>query len=105
MVRLSRKDATVDNEYIYCIAKLAKNAEVETFVNSSNVADLSRIGDRFYSEGLYESAWIVFNKLKSNGKIASCLIRLGEFSSALEFAKKASNIKTWREVAYACIEA
>ena len=56
MVRLSRKDATVDNEYIYCIAKLAKNAEVETFVNSSNVADLSRIGDRFYSEGLYESA-------------------------------------------------
>lgn len=104
MARESRKEALIDNEYIYCLARLNRNSDIETFVNSGNAADLSKTGDRLFSEGLYEPARILFFKLKANSKIASCLIRQKQYSQALEYARKANNTKTWKEIVYACVE-
>lgn len=67
----------IDNEYIYCLAKLNNLPEIEIFIKNSNSADLARTGDRLYNEGLFEAAMILFMKLKSNSKIASCLVHLG----------------------------
>ena len=104
MAQQTRKDALIDNEYIYCLAKLNRNTDLENFANGSNSADLSKTGDRLYAEGLYEAAKILYFKLKANSKIASCLVRLNQYSQALEYAKKANNTKTWKEIIYACVE-
>ena len=104
MARQQKKEAIIDNEYIYCLAKLNRVADIETFINGSNSADLAKIGDRFYSEGLYEAAKVIFMKLKANAKISSCLVRLGQYSQAIEYAKKANNVKTWKEIVYASVE-
>jgi clathrin heavy chain len=104
MARETRKEALIDNEYIYCLARLNRNADIDNFVSAGNAADLSRTGDRLFAEGMYEAARILFFKLKANSKIASCLIRLKQYTQALEYAKKANNTKTWKEIVYACVE-
>ena len=50
---------------------------MEDFIRNANSADLARTGDRLYNEGLFEAAKILFTKLKSNSKIASCLVHMG----------------------------
>lgn len=104
MAQQTKKDVVIDNEYIYCLAKLNRNNDIENFTNGSNSADLAKTGDRLYAEGLFEAAKILYFKLKANSKIASCLVRLNQYSQALEYAKKANNTKTWKEIIYACVE-
>ena len=104
MARQSKKDAIIDNEQIYCLAKLNKIPDLESFVNGSNSADLAKTGDRLYAEGLYEAAKVLYFKIKANSKIASCLIRLSQYSQAIEYAKKGNSVKTWKEITYACVE-
>lgn len=104
MARQTKKEAVIDNEYIYCLAKLNKLPAIENFVNAANSADLAKTGDRLYSERLWEAAKILYMKLKSNSKIASCLVHLNQFPQAIEFAKKANNVKTWKEIVFACVE-
>lgn len=104
MARQIRKEAIIDNEYIYCLAKLNKLPAIENFVNGPNSADLARTGDRLYNEKLWEAAKILYIKMKSNAKIASCLVRLSQYPAAIEYAKKANNVKTWKEIVFACVE-
>lgn len=54
---------------------------------------------------MYEAARILFASVHNSAKLASCYVRLGRFSEALEAAKKANNPKTWKEVSTACVEA
>lgn len=54
---------------------------------------------------MYEAAKILYISIKNNSKIASCLVRLKEFSQAIESAKKANTPKTWKELCMACVEA
>lgn len=77
MARKKKKEMSIDNHYIYCLAKLNMLAEMEEFIKQSNNADLARTGDKLYNEGMFEAAKILFSKLKSNSKIASCLVHLG----------------------------
>jgi len=63
------------------------------------------VGDRCFDEKLYESAKILYTAIKNNAKIASCLVRLKQFTSAVDAAKKASTPKTWKELCMACVEA
>lgn len=105
MARAFKKEATIDNEYIYCLAKLNKNVEIDNFINGGNAADLAKTGDRLYQEGLFEQAKILYSKLKANSKIASCYVRLDQYQQAIEYARRANNVKTWKEIVYACVEA
>lgn len=105
MCRTQIKDAMIDSELLYSYAKSGKNVEVESFISNPNSADLPRIGDRCYDEKLYEAAKIIFTALKNNAKIASCLIKLKQFTVALESAKKANTPKTWKELCIACLAA
>ncbi len=104
MARKARKDMLIDNEYLFCLAKLGRLHDIESFIKSSHSADLARTGDRLYNQGLFEAAKILFSKLKSNSKIASCLVHLGQYQQAIEYAKKANNVKTWKEIVFACVE-
>jgi clathrin heavy chain len=104
MARIKKKDMVIDNEYINCLAKLNQLERIESFLKGSNSADLARTGDKLFNEGQYEAAKILFMKLKSNSKIASCLVNLSQYQQAIEFAKLANNVKTWKEIVFACVE-
>jgi clathrin heavy chain len=103
MARSVKKEREIDNEYIYCLARLNMLPELEQFLNSFNSADISSTGDRLFSEQYYEAAKLLYIKLKSNSKIASCLLKLNDFPQAVEYAKKANNVKTWKSILYTCV--
>ncbi len=50
-------------------------------------------------------AKILFTKVSNSGKLASCHVNLGEFSLAVEAARRANNPKVWKEVTFACVSA
>ena len=65
---------------------------------------LQSVGDRFFDEGLYEAARILFAHIPNYGRLASCLVRLHQFQPAVEAARKANSPRTWKEVCYACVD-
>lgn len=103
MARSVKKEREIDNEYIYCLARLNRLPELERFLANFNSADISRTGDRLFDEGMYEAAKLLYTKLKSNSKIAQCLLKLNDFAAAVEYAKKANNVKTWKSLLYSCV--
>lgn len=103
MARKVKKEREIDNEYIYCLSRLNSLSDLETFLNSFNSSDISTTGDRLFDEGFYEAARLLYTKLKSNSKIAACLLKLNDFPEAVEFAKKANNVKTWKSILYTCV--
>ena len=105
MARQLVKDAIIDTELVFCLAKTEKLADLEVFITEPNSADLARVGDRCFEDELYEAARIIFVRIKNNAKIASCLIKLKKFGQALEAAKKANTPKTWKELCLACVAA
>jgi clathrin heavy chain len=105
MCRQNMKDVNVDNSLAFCYAKLERNSELDALLQNSNSVDPLKVGDRCYDHQLYEAAKLLYVVLKNNAKIASCLVRLKQFSKALESATKANTSNTWRELCYACVEA
>jgi len=104
MARKKVKERTIDTELIFALAKIRKLAELEEFVASPNLADIQGIGDRCYDQGMFEAAKILFNNISNNAKLASCFIQLDQFREAVESARKANSIRTWKEVNAACVE-
>jgi len=47
----------------------------------------------------------LYISIKNNSKLASTLVKLGNYTQAIEAAKLANTSKTWRELAFACVEA
>ena len=47
------------------------------------------MGDRCYEERMYESAKMLYSNIKNNAKIASCLVRLGQYQQAIDSANPA----------------
>ncbi|CAE7596134.1 Cltc [Symbiodinium sp. CCMP2592] len=68
-------------------------------------ANIQSVGDRLYDEKFYKAAKILYASIPNNGRLASCHVQLGEYTQAVEAAKKANNPKTWQEVNLACVKA
>jgi clathrin heavy chain len=105
MAKKTMKDTQVDSELLFCYAKTENMSELEAFLASPSSADIQQVGDRCFQQRLFESAKVMYTKLKSNARIASCLVYLKQYPQALEAAKKAKNTKTWKEIALACLRA
>jgi len=105
MARSTIKNSIIDNSLSFCYAKLEKLAELEELINGPNSVDATNVGERCFNDKLYESAKILFTSVKNNAKIASCLVKLGQFQKAIDSAKKANTPKTWKELCIACVEA
>lgn len=103
MARETKKDAHIDSELLFAYAKLDQLSEIESFISNPNSSDTQRVGDKCFQHKLYEAAKIFYTKMKSNAKIASCLVHLRQFPQAIEAARKANNTRTWKEIALACI--
>lgn len=105
MARKTMQENLVDTELIYAYAKTNNLTELEVFVNGPNVANIQSIGDRCFSEGLYQAAKLLFTSINNNSKLALCHIHLEEYREAVDAAKKANNVSTWKSVCFACLKA
>ncbi|CAM9577248.1 unnamed protein product [Chrysoparadoxa australica] len=105
MARKEVKEAIIENELIYSLAKTNALSDLEEFIAAPNVANIEGIGERCYDEGMYEAARILFKNINNNAKLALCLVHLGLFREAVEAATKANAVNTWKQVCYACVRA
>merc|ERR1719245_1374860 len=105
MARSKVRDKAVDSELIYSYAKVEDLAALEKFISSPHSAILDKVGDRLFDEALFASAKIIFTQISNYAKLASCLVRLEHFQEAVDAARKANSIQTWKDVCYACVDA
>jgi clathrin heavy chain len=105
MARNKAKDVMVDSELVYAYAKTDRLGEMEEFVSGTNTANTLSVGDRLYEERAFKAAKILYQSVSNNAKLAATHVQLGEFSQAVEAARKANNPKTWKDVMIACVEA
>lgn len=105
MARTKSKDPIVDNELIYSYAKTSRLPDLEEFINQPNVAKVQEIGDRTFNEGLYEAARILYNHVNNQAKLAVTLVKLKLYQEAVDAARKANSVQTWKQVCFACVDA
>merc|ERR1712054_479779 len=78
---------------------------MEEFISGTNTANIQAVGDRLYEERAYKAAKILYQSIPNNAKLASCHVQLGEYTQAVDAARKANNPKTWKEINLACVGA
>jgi len=105
MCRKKVRNERIDSELVYTYAKLGKHSELDEFINSSNIARIQDVGDLCFKEGLYDAARMLYSNINNYARLASTLVKLQQFSSAVEAARKANSIQTWKEVNRACVDA
>lgn len=105
MARKKVKEATIDSELIFALAKTNKISDLEEFVSSPNVANVQEVGERCFNEGMHEAAACIFQANSNNAQLARAYVKLGKFKEAVDCARKANAIKSWKEVNVACVEA
>ena len=88
----------VDTELVYAYAKTGDLAALEEFISGAHQANLQSVGERLFSEGLFEPARTIFQHIPNYGRLASTLVRLHQFQAAVEAARKANSPRTWKEV-------
>jgi clathrin heavy chain len=103
MARNKIKDVHIDNELLYCYAATNRLSDLEDFLSTSHIAKVQEVGDICFNEGLYEAARICYTHVNNNAKLAITLVRLKLYAEAVDAARKANNIMTWKEVCFSCV--
>lgn len=104
MARKSQREPPIDTALAFCYARLDNLAALEDFLRGTNVANIEESGDKAYSEGLYQAAKIFYSSISNWAKLATTHVHLEDYQAAVEGARKANNIKVWKEVHEACVE-
>ncbi|RWS16792.1 Clathrin heavy chain 1-like protein [Dinothrombium tinctorium] len=104
MARKKARESHIESELIYAYAKTGRLADLEEFISGPNHADISKIGDRCFDDGLYEAAKLLYNNVSNFGRLAITLVHLKEFQGAVDSARKANSTRTWKEVCFACVD-
>uniref|UniRef100_A0A7S1XLU7 Clathrin heavy chain n=1 Tax=Phaeomonas parva TaxID=124430 RepID=A0A7S1XLU7_9STRA len=105
MARNHVKEALVDTEYIYALAKESALGDLEEFISAPNIANIQNIGERCFDEGMYEAAKLLFSNINNNAKLALCYVHMSQYREAVDAATRANSISTWKEVNSYCIKA
>ncbi|MBE3111770.1 MAG: hypothetical protein IMZ46_14905, partial [Acidobacteria bacterium] len=103
MARKTLREPAIDTGLAFCYARLDNLVELEDFLRGTNVANVEESGDKAYGEGLFQAAKIFFTSISNWAKLATTLVHLDDFQAAVECARKANNIKVWKEVHEACV--
>ncbi|EOA80785.1 Clathrin heavy chain [Exserohilum turcicum] len=104
MARKTLREVPVDTALAFCFARTEQLAELEDFLRATNVADAEASGDKAYEEGYYEAAKIFYTSISNWAKLATTLVHLEDYQGAVECARKANSIKTWKQVNEVCVE-
>jgi clathrin heavy chain len=103
MARKKFKNQTVESELAYAFAKTNQLNELESFLSGPNSANIQDVGDRCFADELYEAARVLYSSINNHARLASTLVKLGQFSQAVEAARKANSLRTWKEVCFECV--
>jgi clathrin heavy chain len=106
-LRMSRKtlrEPAIDTALAFAYARTDQLSELEDFLRGTNVADIEESGDKAYAEGFHQAAKIFFTSISNWAKLATTLVHLEDYQAAVECARKANNIKVWKQVNAACVE-
>lgn len=57
-----------------------------------------QVGDRCFDQKMYEAAKVLFNNISNFARLASTVVHLGEYQTAVDSARKANSTRTWKEV-------
>ena len=104
MARKTLREPVIDTALAFSYARLDQLHELEDFLRATNVANIEESGDKAYAEGFFEAAKIFFTSISNWAKLATTLVHLGDYQAAVDCARKANNIKVWKEVHGACVE-
>ncbi|TGO21235.1 hypothetical protein BPAE_0231g00010 [Botrytis paeoniae] len=104
MARKTLREPAIDTALAFAYARTDQLSELEDFLKGTNVADIEESGDKAYAEGFHQAAKIFFTSISNWAKLATTLVHLEEYQSAVECARKANNIKVWKQVNAACVE-
>ncbi|KAK0624744.1 hypothetical protein B0T17DRAFT_577343 [Bombardia bombarda] len=104
MARKTLRETAIDTALAFCYARLDQLSELEDFLRATNVANIEESGDKAYAEGLYEAAKIFYASISNWAKLATTLVHLSDYQAAVDCARKANNIKVWKEVHGACVD-
>ncbi|KAK4216982.1 putative clathrin heavy chain [Rhypophila decipiens] len=104
MARKTMREPVIDTALAFCYARLEQLAELEDFLRATNVANIEESGDKAYAEGLFEAAKIFYTSISNWAKLATTLVHLSDYQAAVDCARKANNIKVWKEVHGACVD-
>ncbi|KAI5459806.1 hypothetical protein BGZ63DRAFT_425756 [Mariannaea sp. PMI_226] len=103
MARKTLREPAIDTALAFSYARLDQLAELEDFLRATNVANIEESGDKAYEEGLFEASKIFYTSVSNWAKLATTLVHLSEYQAAVECARKANNIKVWKQVHEACV--
>ncbi|KAF7535433.1 hypothetical protein G7054_g5391 [Neopestalotiopsis clavispora] len=103
MARKTLREPPIDTALAFCFARLDQLGELEDFLRGTNVANVEESGDKAASEGYYQAAKIFYSSISNWAKLATTLVHLEDYQAAVESARKANNIRVWREVHGACV--
>jgi clathrin heavy chain len=103
MARKTLREVPIDTALAFCFARTNQLSELEDFLRATNVADVEASGDKAYEEGYHEAAKIFFTSISNWAKLATTLVHLEDYQAAVECARKANNVKVWRQVNEACV--
>lgn len=104
MARYQTREVVIDSELLFAFAKTNRLSDLENLLTGPNIAQVQSVGDRCYKEGLFHAAKILFSSVSNWGALASTLVSLGEYQSAVDSARKANNTRVWKQVHEACVE-
>eukprot|EP00494_Astrolonche_serrata_P002058 UN02064 len=104
MAREKVRQKVVDNELIFAYARVDDLASISEFIGGTNHSKIDEVGDRCIEAQLYQAGKILFSFINNHAKLAKCLVYLEEYTEAVEAARKANSITTWKEVCYACVD-
>ena len=104
MCRVHCKHPQIEGELMYAYAITENLSMLQELVSTPNVGQTQEIANRCYQKGLYKAAKLLFNSLSNYSRLCSCLIKLDDYESAVDAARKASNTQTWKEINLACID-
>lgn len=87
------REALIESELIFSYAKTGRLADLEDFISSPNLANVSEIGDRCFEGQMFEAARILFSSVSNWARLATTLVRLQEYQAAVDCARKANATK------------
>lgn len=76
MARKKARESFIESELIYAYARTNRLADLEEFIAGPNHADIQRIGDRCYDDGMYEPAKLLYNNVSNFARLAITLVHL-----------------------------
>ena len=107
MVRETNKESNpkLDQDLLYCLAKIGDISELQAFVNTTRVAGAQSVAERCMKEGFVEAACTLFRFSNDFLSLARAQIQIKNLRAAVDSAKKTNSAELWNDILQACIDA